>query len=334
MNIFITLDYELFLGDVTGTPKNCLIRPMDALCNSLEKYKIKFIIFVDAAYLLRMFQLKEMYLQVKRDYMLVTNHVKHLSLLGHDIQLHFHPQWLYSSWAEEENIWQLDLDHYKLSDMNKDFAFNSFREAKSLLDNIIEKKTYAFRAGGYSLETFADYIELLKINDICIDSSLSRGANIKSKQQEYDYRDIPEEIIYHFDNNIKEESQTGGFKELSISSCTWNPFFYFFVIRPKLLNYHPQIIFKDGKGIISINEHNRYKKISKLFQMKIFQACIDGAMSNVIDDVYQYALKKKQENIVFIGHPKNFSDQSIRNLANFVNERYDKNRFATTQNLR
>lgn len=333
MNIFLTLDYELFLGDVAGTPENCLIRPMNALCNSLDKYNIKFIIFVDAAYLLRMFQLKEIYHQIKKDYELVVNHLKQLRTHGHDIQLHFHPQWLYSNWNEEENRWQLVLDHYKLSDMEKEFAFNSFGEAKDLLDNTIEKITYAFRAGGYSLETFTDYIELFKKNGICIDSSVSRGAIEKSKYQEYDYRNIPKEIIYQFDNSIKEESQTGGFKELSISSCTWNPVYYFTVIRPKLLFYYPQIIFKDGQSIISKIKYNHLNKLNKLFQKKIFQASIDGVMSTVIDDVYEYAVNKGQKNLVFIGHPKNLSDQSIRNLEYFVKEKFNKVTFATTQIL-
>ncbi len=31
MNVYFTLDYELFLGEKTGTPENCLIRPMDEL---------------------------------------------------------------------------------------------------------------------------------------------------------------------------------------------------------------------------------------------------------------------------------------------------------------
>lgn len=333
MNIFITLDYELFLGDITGTPKNCLIRPMNALCSSLDKYNIKFIIFVDAAYLLRMYQLKETHHQVQKDYDLVVNHLKQLKTQGHDIQLHFHPQWLYSSWNEKENRWHLDLDHYKLSDMNKDFAFKSFGEAKALLDNIIEEKTYAFRAGGYSLETFTDYMELFNLNEIMIDSSVYRGARMKSKYQIYDYRNIPKEIIYQFDNTIKEESQAGGFKELSISSCTWDPVYYFSIIRPKIFNYHPQIIYKDGKSNISNIKYNRFNKLNKLFQKKIFQASIDAAMSNVIDVVYKYAVNKGQKNFVIIGHPKNFSDQSIRNLEYFVKEKFNKDSFVTTRTL-
>jgi len=333
MNIFITLDYELFLGDVTGTPENCLIRPMDTLCNSLDKYNIKFIIFVDAVYLLRMFQLKEEHQQVKNDYELVVNHLKQLNAQGHDIQLHFHPQWLYSSWDKKEGRWFLDFDHYKLSDMDKNFAFKSFAEAKDLLDTTIGKKTYAFRAGGYSLETFSNYIELFKKNDIYIDSSVCRLANQKSKYQEYDYRNIPDKIIYKFNDSIKNEHQEGKFLELSISSCKWNPIYYFLVLRPYMMKYRPKIIFKDGVSIV-LKENNKYfKKVKKLFQAKIFQDSIDGPMSNMLNIVYQNTIDQKQDNLVFIGHPKNFSDQSIHNLELFIKNTINKVNYATTKNL-
>ena len=56
MNCFITLDYELFLGEKTGTVDGCLVKPMDALLRVLDKYGIKANVMVDAAYLLRMKQ--------------------------------------------------------------------------------------------------------------------------------------------------------------------------------------------------------------------------------------------------------------------------------------
>lgn len=56
MNLFFTLDYELHMGEETGTPMECLIQPMNALCDTVEKYGVRFVIFVDAAYLLRLFE--------------------------------------------------------------------------------------------------------------------------------------------------------------------------------------------------------------------------------------------------------------------------------------
>lgn len=334
MNIYITLDYELFFGDITGTPENCLIRPMDDLLISIEKYNIKLIIFVDAAYLLRMNQLKDVYSQINKDYKLVTNHIIDLKEKGHDIQLHFHPQWLYSNWNEKENRWILDFNHYKLSDMDLEFAYQSFSDAKNILDTLIQEKTNAFRAGGYSLETFKDYIRLFKLNGITVDSSVFRGAKMQSDFLLYDYRKIPSKIIYNFSDSIKKENENGEFKELSINSCKWNPIYYLFVIRPKLFDYNPKIIYKDGIPIVRKIKISYLSKLKKLFEIKIFQACIDGPMSNALDIVYNCVVKQNIKDFVLIGHPKNFSDQSINNLVNFISKTYKKNKFQTSKNLK
>ena len=46
MNVFFTIDYELFLGGNTGTVRNCLIRPLNALTELLDKYQIKLTLFM------------------------------------------------------------------------------------------------------------------------------------------------------------------------------------------------------------------------------------------------------------------------------------------------
>ena len=152
MNIIITLDYELFLNDITGTVNNCLIKPMQEIQKICEKHDFKLTIFVDAAYLYRLTELKKDYPALEEDYKNTVDNIKWLAKLGHDIQLHIHPQWYYSNYNGKE--WILDWDHYKLSDMPRDYAFEVFGKSKELLDSIIEYKTTLFRAGGYSIQDF------------------------------------------------------------------------------------------------------------------------------------------------------------------------------------
>ena len=202
MNIYLTLDYELFLGEKTGTPENCLIRPMNELCKVSDNRNFKYIIFVDASYLLRMKQLKDKYLEVDRQYKLVCDHVQYLSSQGHDIQLHFHPQWLYSTWNDETNQWMMDRCHYKLSDLPYEQAKSSLLEAKTLLDSIVGYKTIAFRAGGFCLDSFHEFKELFKNLDIKVDSSVARHMFVSSPVHSFDYRKIPDDQIYKFSNSI------------------------------------------------------------------------------------------------------------------------------------
>lgn len=330
MKIFITLDYELFLGSKTGTPENCLIRPMDDLCACADKYGVKYIVFVDAAYLLRLYQLKNKFYQIGMDYELVSSHILSLHNAGHDIQLHFHPQWIYSEWDAKNNCWLLDMEHYKLSDMECQFAYNTFAQAKNILDNIIGKETYAFRAGGYSLETFNSYIDLFKKNGIIIDSSVNRYSHCFSSYHNYDFRKIPKKQVYRFEDSIKKESKFGSFLELSISSSVWNPLYYTLFVRPKIFNYHPGVIYKDG---IAIGEGVKVERFRQLFHNKVLQASIDGAASNVLNLIYETAQKNMQNDLVLIGHPKNVSDVSIKNLDNFLKVTTINNTIVTTSDI-
>ena len=47
MNIYITLDYELFLGPKTGSVDKCLIEPTYNLCKVVSKHGSKMVFFID-----------------------------------------------------------------------------------------------------------------------------------------------------------------------------------------------------------------------------------------------------------------------------------------------
>ena len=118
MNLFITLDYELFMG-VPGTSLKSLVEPMSKLTKVADKYGVKFVVFVDAAYLYRLHQLKSTCSDLLSEYELVSTNVRELEDDGHDIELHFHPQWLYSDYDNINHKWIMDYEHYKMSDMDR-----------------------------------------------------------------------------------------------------------------------------------------------------------------------------------------------------------------------
>ena len=114
MNVFLTYDYELCLGRKTGTPDGCLFQPMLALSSMFKRNGVRVNIFVDAAYLLRLNELRIGNPNIQKDYDEVLKNIDLLSLMGHSIQFHFHPQWINAQYCNGE--WFLDNDHYKLSD--------------------------------------------------------------------------------------------------------------------------------------------------------------------------------------------------------------------------
>lgn len=322
MNIYLTLDYELFLGAKTGTPLNCLIRPMDALCNAVEEFGVRFTLFVDAAYLLRLSQLKYKSEILQNDYDIVCANIIGLHQRGHDIQLHFHPQWLYSNWNNEKKEWDLDYSHYKLSDMEEDYVYESFAEAKALLETIVNKKIIAFRAGGYCLESFNNYINLFKQNGIKIDSSVIIGRYNIASMHHYDYRLIKTtHQVYHFDNTIREEVIGGHFVEFPISLCRWNKLYYHFKMRPLYLSYSPKLSFGDGLSIGHMEKRQNHLASNNRFcRFAPFSASASssGKASVYLKEYYKYAQRQKWSDLVVIGHPKEETDSSIANLREFI----------------
>ncbi len=180
MKLLITLDYELFLGSKTGTVEKCLIEPMDRLIEVGDKYSLKYTIFVDSTYLLKLRELSAKYSNLKEDYLRISEHIKFLHKLGHDIQLHIHPHWHYSEYNGKE--WLLDKNHYKLSDLSDEDARMIFSKSKQLLDEIIGEETIAFRAGGFSAQT-NNLITLFEENNIKVDSSVYPKNLYDSSQQ-------------------------------------------------------------------------------------------------------------------------------------------------------
>lgn len=329
MNIYLTLDYELFSGNPVGTPENCIVRPMTELDKVAEKWGVKYVLFVDAANLLKLEQYSSDAC-VKRDYDLWVENMRYLEEKGHDIQMHFHPQWMYSSY--EKGTWKVDTSHFKLSDMDEGLAVSSFLEAKICLEKAIGHPVYAFRAGGYCLDTFPKYIELFKKAAISIDSSVARHRQVKSKVHEYDYRQIPQKQVYSFSSSVKEEDEDGMFTEMSIASVRENMFERFLKIKKLTSTYNPTVVYKDGK-VLPDGKNSRLRMLLSQLKTNTRLCSIDGASSTLLEYYYEKCVKKGYSDLVLIGHPKNATDASIRNLEKFISNHIEKDRFQTTKDI-
>ena len=330
MNIYITLDYELYLGRKTGTPENGLFRPMSAIMDMLDKTGIKLTVFVDGAYLYRMSELKDNCQSINKDLHNVTMNIKEISERGHSVQYHFHPQWLYSTY-EEEKGWVMDMNHYKLSDVPGDKLSIAFRKGKEIIEKIIGKKIIAFRAGGYSLCSYLCYGSLFNNNGIRIDSSVLPGLWERSKFQEYDYRKAPLKSSYNFREDVCTElmDEKDAFVEIPITTipgkiniCYWiNYTFHKFQKEQQSIS-EPVVVYGDGKSVSTeISRIVKYWKIFKaLFRNGITMANLDSLKGSIYD-AYTRVSQSNQNQLVIIGHPKASSNLSIKELERFIDEK-------------
>lgn len=310
MDILLTLDYELFLGNKTGSVENCLIRPLNAYLKHIGKYGIKFTIFVDATYLIKLKEYAQIYSNANDDYKKIISHIKQLDKDGHDIQLHIHPHWYYSKYDGVQ--WDLDHSHYKLSDLIPEEAEIIFSSSKDLLDGIIGKSTIAFRAGGFSAQPTHLLAHLFRQNGIRIDSSVCPGNVYNSMQQQYDYSACPTLDFYSFQDDICVENNKGEFVELPITMHEISPVFYWKYVFTRLLKMRKHRTFGDGDGVKATSESIK----ERLLKYTSAMATIDGYKISYLKDIY-LSRRHKSGYLCILGHPKLATDFSVGKLKEF-----------------
>ena len=111
--------------------------------------------------------------------------------LGHDIQLHLHPNWLPELGARYQNSeWYWDWAKAKLGDYQGDLTalISNCKSALELLLQSVEPNYHvtSFRAGAYQVQPFKKLYDALTANGLYCDSSVYAGGY--SAERGYDFR--------------------------------------------------------------------------------------------------------------------------------------------------
>ena len=311
MDVCLTLDYELFLGERTGTVDRCLITPMAKLMESVDTVGAKFTIFVDATYLCALKHHAADYPALANDLEKIQSNLRELKEKGHDIQLHVHPQWHYSTFDGQR--WIMDSDHYKLSDLDEQEALSVFTEAKSLLDGIIDVSTTCYRAGGFSTQPTSLLTKLFAQNGVVLDASVCPGTRYESPQQSYDYVESPKYGPYRFDADINVPQDDGRFVEVPITMCRVSPFFHWRLALNRLLKSKSQQLFGDGVSVKTTSD----SIYQRLLHYTDCMATIDGYKIKFLKKAYLGAKKAGNEVMCVLGHPKLATPHSVAELKKF-----------------
>ena len=324
---YITFDYELFLGKETGTVENSLLRPTEryvALADSCQKKQVKFVFFVDTLYLLKLKEFSRTSPQLLTDYQSITKQLKDLVSKGHDAQLHLHPQWFYASYNDDNAKWDLDFEHYKLSDCPLPDVEKMLKESLEELEQITGYRPTAFRAGGYCFPTDPEYVELFRKYGVVEDSSVRMGVKAVGKYQSYDYSTVTGFYSYRFSGSITQKDDSGVFTEYPISVIKVNPVRYFAqTIRARRKHAAQLRVMGDGKGVgTTLPRSQRWlQTIKRFFNPVYMSASVDSTNAMWLNEVYEQAMKAKSDTMVIIGHPKNCTDFGLKGLEEFVRNR-------------
>ncbi len=329
VKLLLSLDYELFFGNKSGTVEHCLIRPTQYLLNVVNKYNAKISLFVDAGFLIKLKQYSAEFPILTEQYAAVKKQLQSLSEQGHDIQLHIHPHWQDSYYSSEG--WVINTKRYRLHDFCRQEQNNIVTSYKQELETCTKQEVFAFRAGGWCLQPFEEIKQALENNNIWLDSTLFTDGRCDDPSRWFDFKGMPNKAWWNFKNDPLTEQQHGYFTELPISAIKTSPLFFWKLAFHKQFSSSKLSPFGDGQAII----HDKNYYIQRLSRTTCGPVSLDGSKAGQLDNALKEHLKKADQNSVFnvMGHPKSLSPYSLEKLDLFLKEHHELQSI-TYQNLR
>lgn len=326
MNIYITLDYELFFGANSGSVEHCIIKPTQALLKIVDPYHIKLVFFVDVGYLVQLEKQKSDYPKLEEDYKKITQQIKYLAANGHGLELHIHPHWEDSFYNGSK--WVFNTERYKLSDFKENDVIDIITRYNDTLKRVSGKAPKAFRAGGWSAQPFKSIKKGLEKNHVFIESSVFPKGYYSSDNQLFDFRNVSQfKTKYTFSENLTIEDTYGAFTEIPISSDKVSPFFFWKFAFKKLLKQRKNVSFGDGSAIALKNK----EKFRLMTSYSHSVVSIDGYKASYIENAFNKYVRntKSIDNFVLIGHPKAFTEYSLSKVEKFILKVKDEHSFVT-----
>ncbi len=228
-NLLITFDYELYLGNRSGTIDDCMIAPTRHLLEVMERYKIRAVFFVDTTYLLRLKEQSLVHEACAADFQNVANQLQELVEKGHYVFPHIHPHWLDAQYLADINQWRLnDVSKYRFHKISAADKSKIFDGSVQLLSEILHPKfpSYkinAYRAGGWCIQPFSDFIPYFEKHDIKYEFSVFSGVYQFTDAQYFDFSTAPDKPVYRFNTDVCTEVPDGKFIQFNISSIDIPP---------------------------------------------------------------------------------------------------------------
>jgi hypothetical protein len=318
-NILFTFDYELFLGESSGSVQKCMLEPTEKLISIFDSFQIKHaIFFVDTTYLLRLKQESVKSKAAQTDYNLIKNQLQTLIQKEHYIFPHIHPHWLDATYLESENKWQLlDLSKYRFHAISSEQRTQLFDASIALLKEIIMPANSAYkidgyRAGGWCIQPFSDFDPHFKKHHIRYDFSVLAGMKNKSTAQFYDFENAPKKSIYNFETDVIQENEAGSYTQLAISVSPIPEITQ--IITKFLLKYLWRMgnrSYGDGRGVVASQKDDLppQKTNLEMISMELLTAAKLGVYKRfVTDNPYMH----------FISHPKMLSPHNLYAFKKFI----------------
>lgn len=177
IDIIFTLDYEIH-GNGSGEFENWAYFPTSKMLNVLDIYGAKLTIMAEMGHYWAMKRYEELFL---RDIYLFESQLKNAIERGHDVQLHFHPQWIDATF--EDGNWHMDFSRKTIERLchSYDEAYFYLKKGKDDLQDLLtpvkpDYQCVCFRAGFLQMQPSENMIKALEDAGFRSDSSVSKGV--------------------------------------------------------------------------------------------------------------------------------------------------------------
>lgn len=318
MNFLFTIDYEL-AGDGSGDVFELMINPTDTLLKICDEHNIKITIF---------FEVVE-YWKLKQEWEngntmgyqsnpieAIEKQLQKAAIIGHDIQLHIHPQWVGATF--ENNKWEVDFSNWRLGGFKENEGYTIERllfEGKKSIEMIIQQvvpeyRCIALRAGGYNIMPSSEVYSAMKSTGLRIDSSVFPGGYETSNLSDYDYRHVKPETDFWWvspEDITQESTQHREILELPVFALKfprWQKFFSLHRLKSMLFsnNSSTSSLTKSKVGQKSFLDKIKYGIEKEAFTWDFFLFSTWLHHQFMLYKVKK--LPKQKKYFVLIGHPK------------------------------
>lgn len=299
-----------------------MLQPTRELFEMARGKDVRLTFFIDVGYLIQ----AEKYPDLREELKKVKAQIQEMLAFGHDVQLHIHPHWEKSRWQNGKwtfNTWQ----YYKLSDFPKKESDEIVRKYKLYLDELIDRETTTFRAGGWCIQPFDHLRDVFEEVGIKYDSTVIPGDYLQTHSYAVDFREAPFKSNYSFNSDPVIEEQ-GPFKEYPIGSLRYSPLFYWrlYILGRLFPKRHKMI--GDGKFL---SQGGRKKMV--LLNYSVGHVSSDGYFAGKLEAALEKYENLKFEDLVVIGHPKGNTKYSMEKLTQFVANNHKKHNFTSFEKL-
>lgn len=305
----------------------CMIDPTNRLMEIFRSTDVSAIFFVDTTYLMR---LKENYgtnQECRDDFNTIAAQLKQMVRLGHYVYPHIHPHWLDAIYIPEVNQWELsNVSRYRFHNITGAEREKVFKGSIDILNEILcpefpDYKVDGFRAGGWSLQPFADFKPFFEKHKVQYDFSVLPGTYQFSNAQHFDFTLAPAKPVYSFVDDVNIETPGGPFTELVSSIIYISPFTHF--LHKLHLHWLHRVAgdhtYGKGQGQRSVEDSSRKPEGENGMSIHDpqHQPVSIETMSTIKLPIYLNYLASHTY-MQFVSHPKMLSLHNIRTLRRFI----------------